>query len=68
MACYTFGNLEIKTLKPSRYKNHSSDTLKLLVQTSNYQQGYIKQKTVALHHYGFKLKFPKDCYCDRYFG
>ena len=59
MTCSTLGNLEIRTLKLNRFKNQSSDTLKLLDQNCNHQQGFIKQKTVALHHQGFKLKFPK---------
>ena len=40
--------------------------MKLLGQDCNHQQGFIKQKTVTLHHWGFKLIFPKHCYCDRY--
>ena len=51
----TRGNLEIRTLKPNRFKNQSSDTQKLLDQNGNHQEGFIKQKTVALHHCGFKL-------------
>ena len=67
MNFYALGNLQIRTLKPNRFKNQSSDTLKLLGQNCNHQQGLIKQKTVALHHRGFKLKFPKHCYCDCYY-
>ena len=67
MTYCTFGNLEIRTLKPNRFKNKFSDTLKLLDQNFNHQQGFIKQKTIALHHRCFKLKFPKHCYCDRYY-
>ena len=67
MTYCTFGNLEIRTLKLNRFKNQSSDTLKLLDQNFNHQQGFIKQKTVALHHHCFKLKFPKYCYCVRYY-
>ena len=55
MTCCTCGNLKIRTLKPSRFKNQSSDTLKLLDQNGNHQDGFIKQKIVALHHCGFKL-------------
>ena len=33
---------------------------------TGHQQGFIKPKTVTLHHRGFELKFPKHCYCDRY--
>ena len=67
MTFYALGNLQIRTLKPNRFKNQSSDTLKLLGQNCNHQQGLIKQKTVVLHHRGFKLKFPKHCYCDCYY-
>ena len=67
MTCCDFGNLQIRTVKSNRFKNKSTDTLKLLSQNFNHQQGFIK-KTVALHHCGFKLKFPKHCYCDHYFG
>ena len=42
MACCAFGNLEIRTVKPNRFKNQSSDTLKLLGQNCNHQQGLIK--------------------------
>ena len=56
------------TWKPNSFKNQSSDTLKLLDQNCNHQQGFIKQKLVALYHGGFKLKFPKHCYCcDHYY-
>ena len=67
MACCTFGNLEIRTVKQNRFKNQSSDTLKLFGQNWNHQQWFIK-KAIALHHRGFKLKFPKHCYCDDHFG
>ena len=28
----------------------------------NHQEGFVKQKIVVLHRYGFNLKFPKHCY------
>ena len=67
MICCTLGNIKIRTLKPNRFKSKSSDSLKILGQNCYHQQGFIKQKTVALHHHGFKLKFPKYCYCDCYY-
>ena len=45
MACCTCGNLQIRTLKPNKFKNQSSDTLKLLGQNCDHQQGFIKQNT-----------------------
>ena len=69
MTCCTLGNLEInKTLKSNRLKYHTSDTFKLLCHNSNHQQGFVKQKIVALNCCGFNLKFPKHYYCDNYFG
>ena len=62
MTCCTLGNLEIRTLKPNRFKNQSSNILKLLDQNRNHQQGFIKQKIITLHHGGFKLKSLKHCY------
>ena len=59
---YSHGNIKIITLKPNGFKNESNDTLKLL----GHQQWFTKQKTVTLHHRGFKWKSPKHCYCDRY--
>ena len=41
MPCCAFGNLEIRTVKPDRFKNQFSDTLKLLGQNRNHQQGFI---------------------------
>ena len=64
----TLGRFEIKTLTPNRFKNQTSDTFKLLDHNWNHQQGFVKQKIVALHHCGFNLKLPKHCYCERYFG
>ena len=58
VACCTFGMLEIGTLTPNRFKNQFSDTLKLLEHNCNHQQKFVKQRTVALHHCGFKLKLP----------
>ena len=68
MVCCTFGKVEIRTLKPKRFKNQSSDTLELFGHICNHQQGFIKPKTVALYHCSLKLNFPKHCYCDCYFG
>ena len=68
MTFHTFGKLETRPLKPNRFKNQSSDTLKLLGHNCNHRQEFIKQKNVAPHHCGFKLKSPKHCYCDCYFG
>ena len=58
VACCTFGMVEIRTLTPNRFKNQSGDTMNILGQNCNHQQGFAKQRTVALHS-GFKLKFPK---------
>ena len=44
MACWTFGNLEIRNVKPKRFKNQSSDTLKLLGRNCKNQQGFIKKQ------------------------
>ena len=59
VACCTFSMLEVGTLTPNRFKNQSSDTLNRLGHNCNHQQEFVKQRTVALHHFGFKLKFPK---------
>ena len=59
MTCCTLGNLKIRTLQPNEF-NQSCDTFKLLEQNCNHHQGFIKQKTVALHHSVFKLKFPRQ--------
>ena len=67
MTYCTLGNLEIRTLKPKRFKNQSSDTMNLLDQNSNHQHGFIKQKTAPVNHRGFKLKSPKHSYCDHYY-
>ena len=48
--------VEIRTLTPNRFKNQSGDTMNILGQNCNHQQGFAKQRTVALHS-GFKLKF-----------
>ena len=68
MTCCTLGNLELRNFKPNRIKNQSKDTLKLLGQNCNHQQGFAKQKIVALNHCGFNLRFPKYCYCDAILG
>ena len=59
VACCTFGMPEIRPLIPDRFKNQSGDTLKnILGHNCNHQQEFVKQRTAALHHYGFKLKCP----------
>ena len=68
VASCTFGRFKISSLTPSRFKNQTNDTLTLLGQNCNYQQGFIKLKTVAVNHCDFKLKFPKHCYCGHLFG
>ena len=60
--CNLINNIEIRTLKANRFKNQSSDR-----HYNHQQEEFIKQKTFALHHRGFTLKFPKHCYCDRYY-
>ena len=62
VACCTFGMLEIITLISNRFKNQSSDILNILDHNYNHQQGFVKQRTVTLHHCGFKLQFPKHFY------
>ena len=58
VVCIALGRFEIKT----------EMKFKLLDHNWNHQQGFVKQKIVALHHCGFNLKLPKHCYCQRYFG
>ena len=48
MAYCTFGMLEIRTLTPSRFKDQCSDTLNILGRSCNYQQGFVKQRTLSL--------------------
>ena len=62
VACSTFGVLEVRTARPNRFKNQSKGTMKILVHNCNYEQGFVKQKTVALHPCGFKAEFPKHFY------
>ena len=50
VACCTFGMLEIRTLTPNRITNQSSETLNILGHNCNHQQGFVKQRTVALYH------------------
>ena len=45
----------------NRFKSQSSDTLKLYLAKIATINKVLLKKTVALHHCGFKLKFPK-CY------
>ena len=68
MTCCTLGKLEIRNLKPNQFKNQSKDTMKLLRQNRNHQQGFTKQKIVALNHCAFNLRFPQQCYCDAVLG
>ena len=62
VACCTFNVLEFRTITPNRFKNQSGGTLKILAHDCNHQQGFSKQKMVALHHCGFKADFPKHFY------
>ena len=57
IAFCAFGNLQIRNVKQNRFKNQSSDTLKLLGQNYNQQRGFIKQKIVT--RFGFNVKFRK---------
>ena len=43
-ACWAFGNFEIRNVKPKRFKNQSSDTMKLLGRNCKNQQGFIKKQ------------------------
>lgn len=63
--CYTFCKLEIKTSTPNTFKNQTSECFNLLGHNRNHRKGFVLQKVVALHCFGFKLKFPKRFYCDR---
>ena len=67
VTCYIFGRFEIRTLTPNRFKNETHDTFAPLGHNYNHQRGFLKLKIVTLHRCGFKLKFPKHCYFDRYF-
>ena len=62
IACCTFNVLEVRTITPSRFKNQSGGTLKILAHNYNHQQGLVKQKNVTLHHCGFKAEFRKHFY------
>ena len=42
--------------------------MKILGHNSNHQEMVFKQKTVDLHHSGFKLKFPKHFLIRSVFG
>ena len=44
VACCIFGKLQIRTLTPNRFKNHTNEKLKLLDHNCNHQQGFVKQK------------------------
>ena len=50
--------LEVRTITPYRFKNQFGGTLKILAHNCKHQQGLVKQKNVALHHYAFKAEFP----------
>ena len=54
--------LEIRTLTPTKFKNQSSYTLNILGHNCNDQQNFVKQRTVDLHHCGFRLKLPMHFY------
>ena len=62
VACCTFNVLEVRTITPNRFKNQSDGTLKILAHDCSRQQGLVKQKNIALHHWGFKAEFPKHFY------
>ena len=51
LVCCTFRRFEIRILTPNRFKNQTNDTLKLLEHNCKYQQEFIKQKNIALHHF-----------------
>ena len=44
MNCCNFGNLEIRTLKPNRYKNQSNDTLKLIGHNCHVNKDLLNKK------------------------
>ena len=56
-ACYIFGKLDIRNLTPNIFKNQAKYILKLLGHNCNYQQGFVKNKSV-LRHCAFYIKFP----------
>ena len=58
MACRTFGKLETRSLKPNRFKNQSSDTLKLVAHNCNHHQVFIKQKKCCSLLLWFQVKVP----------
>ena len=43
VACCTFGRFKFRTLTPSRFKNQTNDTFKLLCHNYNHQQGFGKK-------------------------
>ena len=57
VTCFTFGKFKIRTLTPSRFKNQSNNTFKLLGDNFSHQQGFLKQKAFTLHRSDFSLKF-----------
>ena len=58
-ACFTFCKFRNRTLTPSRFKNLSNNTFKLLGHNFNHQEGFIKQKNFTLHCPTFNINFPK---------
>ena len=44
MACCTFGELEIRSLTPNRFKSQPNDTFELLDYNYNHKQGYVTLK------------------------
>ena len=48
VTCYTFGMLELKTLTLNKFKNQSSDTLKLLGHNYNHQHKGLLNKKLLL--------------------
>ena len=60
VTCFSFGRFKFRTLTPSRFKNQTNETFKLLGHNCNHQQGFLKQKVVNLHCCGFNLKLPSQ--------
>ena len=64
VSCYTFRELKIRTITPNNVQNQTKGGLKLLGHNGNHQEGIETQKIIALHCWGFNLKFPKCFYCE----
>ena len=56
---YTFRSVKIRTLTSSSSKYQTNGKFKLLDHNCNHQQGFLKQKIVALYCCDFNLKLPK---------